>query len=117
MTKKEKTSEKLASHSSKVMRDPYATKTSKSLAGSALSQTRTDKKTSSKVATKASEVMNDKRSSKSSKSLAGSVLSQAGSFPVKMIPLYPPRGKCRGRLAETTVYICSINSTNCAQSS
>ena len=88
MTKKEKTSEKLASHSSKVMRDPYATKTAKSLAGSALSQTRTDKKTSSKVATKASEVMNDKRSSQSSKSLAGSVLSQAGSFPVKSFPIY-----------------------------
>lgn len=88
MSKKEKTSEKLASQASKAMRDPYASKSSKSISGSVLSQTRTDKKTSPQLATKASKVLADKRSTKSSKSLAGSALTQAGSFPVKSFPIY-----------------------------
>jgi hypothetical protein len=76
MTKNEKSSPRIARTASRVLRDTGASKTAKSLAGSALSQTRTPKETSAPVATKAAKALDDGRSSRTTRSLAGSVLTQ-----------------------------------------
>lgn len=85
MAKNERTGAKVASKAAATLRDGAASKTSKSLAGSALSQARTKKISSSESASLASKALNSKGSSKTTKSLAGSVLTQrAGDpFPVK----------------------------------
>lgn len=85
MAKNEKTGSKVVRQATKVMRDGRAPSTAKSLAGSALSQSRSKKESSARTATVAAKVLGDKSSSKSAKSLAGSVLTQrsGSSFPVK----------------------------------
>jgi hypothetical protein len=72
----EKTSTKVASTASDILRSPTASKTAKSIAGSALSQTRTAKTTSSQVASKASKALDTTSASKAVKAVAGSVLTQ-----------------------------------------
>ncbi|PPE06347.1 hypothetical protein [Mesoplasma corruscae] len=62
-----------------ILHDDQYSKTSKSLAGSALSQSNSNKKSSQKEASKASKVLKDKRFSQESKSVAASVLSQTPS--------------------------------------
>lgn len=75
--KTEVTSKKTATTASKVLRNPNTSKTSKSAAGSALSQRKApDKVTSEKAAKAASATLRDKRTSKASKTAAGSALTQ-----------------------------------------
>ena len=76
MAKSEKSSPRIARTASQVLRDSNSSPTAKSLAGSALSQTRSSKETSASIATKASKALDDGRSSRSTRSLAGSVLTQ-----------------------------------------
>lgn len=76
MAKNESSGSKVAKTASAVLRDPGASKTAKSLADSALSQTHTTKQSSATTASTASKALNDGRSSGSTKSLAGSVLTQ-----------------------------------------
>ena len=85
MAKNERTGSKVASKASKTLRTSSASKTTKSLAGSALSQARTKNETSGRAASLASKTLTSKKTSKSAKSLAGSVLPQrsAAAFPVK----------------------------------
>lgn len=74
------TSPKAATSASNVLKSNSTSKTSKSVAGSALSQTNASKKTTTpNVAAKASNVLRDGRTSKNSKSSAGSALSQTKS--------------------------------------
>ncbi|HMM67307.1 MAG TPA: hypothetical protein PKC03_10225 [Dokdonella sp.] len=76
MAKRESSGPKVTKTASAVLRDSSASKTAKSLAGSALSQAHTNKQSSATTAHTASKALNDGRSSKSTKSLAGSVLTQ-----------------------------------------
>ena len=76
MKKPEKSSPRVARTASEVLRSPSASPTAKSLAGSALPQSRTTKETSAKVATTAAKALDSGRTSKSTKTLAGSVLTQ-----------------------------------------
>jgi hypothetical protein len=71
-----KTSAKVATKSSSVLRSGRTSPKSKSAAGSALSQTGTRKKTGAKAASKASSTLRDGRTGTKSKSAAGSALSQ-----------------------------------------
>ena len=96
MAKKKVTSKKVAKKTSTVLKSKSTGKSSKSAAGSALSQTKAPKKTTSKkAASSASKVLKDGRTSKASKSAAGSALSQKKSTKKKkqmkldgIIPLY-----------------------------
>lgn len=76
MSKNERTRGRVATKASSVLRDPNASKVSKSIAASALAQTGTAKKTSPPVAAKAAKALDDGRSSKTTKTIAGSVLTQ-----------------------------------------
>jgi hypothetical protein len=76
MAKKESSGPKVTKTASAVLRDAGASKTAKSLAGSALAQAHTNKQSSKTTAHTASKALHDGRSSKSTKSLAGSVLTQ-----------------------------------------
>lgn len=77
MAKSKVTSPKAASSASKTLRSGSAGLTSKTAAGSALSQTKAPAKvTSPKAASAASSVLKDGRTSKASKSATGSSLSQ-----------------------------------------
>lgn len=77
MAKREITSRRAASAASKVLRSHGASKTTKSAAGSALSQTKAPRKvTSSKAGTAASRALRSSGSSKSAKTSAGSALTQ-----------------------------------------
>lgn len=76
MAKRESSGPKVTKTASAVLRDSSASKTAKSLAGSALSQAHTNKQSSATAAHTASKALNDGRSSNSTKSLAGSVLTQ-----------------------------------------
>jgi hypothetical protein len=76
MAKSEKTSSRVATQSSKVLKDARASDRAKSLAGSALAQAGTKKQTSSGVARKAGAVLADPRTRPTTRSLAGSVLTQ-----------------------------------------
>lgn len=89
MKRNEKTSAKLSQSAAKVLASPSSSKTAKSLAASALSQSRSSKQTSDRIAVVASKVLSSDKTSKSTKSLAGSVLTQKQSnFPVKVFPVY-----------------------------
>ena len=70
------TSSKVATKSSAVLSNSATGKSSKSAAGSALSQVAPLKVTSAKAATAASKVLRDGRTSAASKSAAGSALAQ-----------------------------------------
>lgn len=77
MKKPEVTTPKAASAASKTLLDPRASKTAKSAAGSALSQTKAPEKvTSTSAASSASKTLNNPGSSKAAKSAAGSALTQ-----------------------------------------
>lgn len=76
MAKNESSGSKVTKTASSVLRDPGASKTAKSLAGSTLAQAHTNKQSSTATAHTAAKTLNDGRSSPSTKSLAGSVLTQ-----------------------------------------
>lgn len=79
-----KTSPTMAEKASAILKDGGSSSTTKSLAGSALSQSRTSKTTSAQEARIAAKVLANPNSAKSAKSLAGTVLSQKKMpFPVK----------------------------------
>ncbi len=76
MAKSEKTSNRVSHTASSVLRNSGSSSTAKSLAGSVLAQTRTNKETSTAVASKAAKALDDGRTSPTTKSLAGSALTQ-----------------------------------------
>jgi hypothetical protein len=76
MARNEKTSGRVASKASAVLRSSGSSKAAKSIAGSALSQAGTSKATSSKVATAAAKALDSTRTGKATKAIAGSVLTQ-----------------------------------------
>ncbi len=76
MSKSEQSGPKVVQTASSVLRDPGASKTAKSLAGSALAQAGTTKQSSEATATTAAKALNDGRTSASTRTLAGSVLTQ-----------------------------------------
>lgn len=79
-----KTGPAVAKKASAILKDGRSSSTSKSLAGSALSQSRTSKRTSVQEARSAAKVLARPTSAKSAKSVAASVLSQKKApFPVK----------------------------------
>lgn len=76
MAKTEKTSPKVATKASQVLRSPGASAAAKSVAGSALAQSGTSKTTSPKVAGIAARTLDSPKAGVAAKSLAGSVLTQ-----------------------------------------
>lgn len=76
MAKKESSGPKVTRTASSVLRDPGASKTAKSLAGSTLAQANTTKQSSAATARTAAKALNDGRTSPATKSMAGSVLTQ-----------------------------------------
>jgi hypothetical protein len=66
---------------SSTLRSAAASAADKSLAASALAQSRTQKSTGKAMETKASAVLKDKSASKASKTLAASLLSQSNRNP------------------------------------
>lgn len=76
MAKKGSSGPQVTKTASTVLRDSGASKTAKSLAGSALAQAHTNKQSSAATAHTAAKALNDGRTSKATKSLAGSVLTQ-----------------------------------------
>jgi len=76
MSKSEQSGSKVTKTASKVLRDPGASKTAKSLAGSALAQAKTAKQTTRTTAGIAARALNDGRTKASTRTLAGSVLTQ-----------------------------------------
>lgn len=77
MSNNKKTSSEIASLAAEVLNDPYASKTQKQLAGSALSQVQSGNQTGAKLEDLASKVLRSDKYSDKSKQLAGSVLSQS----------------------------------------
>lgn len=78
MVNRKHTGSKAASAASRVLQSPDTSPRSKSAAGAALRQARTDQaETSRPVATKASAVMRDGRTSRDSKTAAASAEAQA----------------------------------------
>lgn len=71
-----KTSPKVARKASSTIKDKSSGKSTKTAAGSALSQVSPKKVTSAKASSAASKVLRDARTSASSKSVAASALSQ-----------------------------------------
>ncbi len=76
MAKSEKTSSRVSHEASSVLRNPGSSSTAKSLAGSVLAQSRTNKETSTSVASKAAKALDDGRTNRVTKTLAGSALTQ-----------------------------------------
>jgi hypothetical protein len=77
MAKSEVTSKKVSSAASMVLRSKSASKAEKSVAASALTQTRSPKETTGKaVASAASKILHDPKASKAAKSVAASALTQ-----------------------------------------
>lgn len=76
MSKREQSGPKVTRTASSVLRDSGASKTAKSLAGSALAQSGTSKQSSKATASTAAKALNDGRTSSSTRTLAGSVLTQ-----------------------------------------
>ncbi len=74
---KKKTSSAIASQAAQTLQDSRASKTARSLAASALSQTGTKKQTGAAMETLASTVLNSNKYNTGTKSLAGTVLAQA----------------------------------------
>lgn len=72
-----KTSASVGTLASKTLKNPNASKTAKSLAASALSQTKTNKQTGSQLEDQASRVLQSDKYNAATKKLAGSVLSQS----------------------------------------
>ena len=76
MSKREQSGPKVTRLASETLRNPSASATAKSLAGSALAQSGTPKQSSRKTATTASKALQDGRSNAATRTLAGSVLTQ-----------------------------------------
>lgn len=76
MSKREQSGPKVTQIASSVLRDSAASKTAKSLAGSALAQAHTAKQSTRSTATTAAKALNDGRTSSTTRTLAGSVLTQ-----------------------------------------
>lgn len=76
MAKGEKTSGPVASKASGILRSPSSSKAEKSIAGSALAQSGTNKTTSARVATAAAKALDRPGTSTTTKAVAGSVLTQ-----------------------------------------
>jgi len=74
---KKKTSKKVATLASKILRDENSSKIAKSFAGSAMSQAGTDKQTGADLEAKASEILKSKKYNAETKTLAATVLSQS----------------------------------------
>lgn len=74
---KKQSSQQLSSDASTTLKDPNASKIQKSLAGSVLSQTKSNNRTSDAMATKAAKALNNNNSAEKTKELAASVLSQS----------------------------------------
>ena len=72
-----KTSSKVSTQAAKTLNDKNSSKTAKSLAASALAQSRNKKQTGEKMEDLASKVMKSHKYNDDTKSLAGSVLSQS----------------------------------------
>lgn len=77
MNNKKTTSSKITELAAKTLSNPNASDIQKSLAGSALSQSKTDKQTGSKLEDVASKALNSPKYNETTKKLAGSVLSQS----------------------------------------
>lgn len=77
MTNKKQTSSSVASQAAQILKDPNASKIQRSLAGSALAQSNTDKQPSSAMETKAGAALQSEKYSDKTKSLAGSIVSQS----------------------------------------
>lgn len=77
MTNKKQTGKDVAHLASKVLQNPNASDIQKTLAGSALAQTHTNKTTSSSVEDLAAKALKSDKYSNTTKSLAGSILSQS----------------------------------------
>lgn len=76
MSKSEKTSSRVATQASQVLRSPGASAAAKSVAASALSQAGTSKTTSAKVAATAARTLDSAKAGSTAKTIAGSVLTQ-----------------------------------------
>ncbi len=76
MTKSASTGKKTASAASKVLHSKTASKDEKSVAASAMAQTKTKDVTGKTVASKAGKILHDPKASKEAKSAAASALSQ-----------------------------------------
>ncbi|WLI11674.1 MULTISPECIES: hypothetical protein [Pseudomonas] len=72
-----KSSPRVSSLASKVLRDKESSAIAKSLAASVISQAGSDKQSGAKMETKASQALQDKRLSKTTRTLAASVVSQS----------------------------------------
>jgi hypothetical protein len=70
-------SDKITELASTILQNPNSSETAKSLAGSVLAQSNTQKQTSAEMEDLASKVLNSDKYNKDTKSLAGSVLSQS----------------------------------------
>jgi len=77
MSNKKQTSHRIASKAGEVLGDPNASNIQRSLAASALAQSRSGKESSEAMQTKAAKVLNSEKYSETTKELAGSVLSQS----------------------------------------
>jgi hypothetical protein len=76
MANRERTGSRIARTAAQTLRDAGASKTAKTLAGSALAQSRTGKETSKATATTAAKALQGGRSGTTTRALAGSVLTQ-----------------------------------------
>ncbi|MEQ1651138.1 MAG: hypothetical protein ABL897_01475 [Hyphomicrobium sp.] len=77
MAKSEKTGKGVSSAAAKVLKSKTASKAEKSVAASALTQTKSAKETTGKaVASSAAKIMKDPKASKEAKSVAASALTQ-----------------------------------------
>ena len=72
-----RTSSKIGTLASEVLRDPNASQIPKELAASAMSQTNTSNQTGAEMETKASNVLNSEKYNDTTKALAASVLAQS----------------------------------------
>ncbi|ELZ1717092.1 hypothetical protein SD909_004859 [Vibrio parahaemolyticus] len=72
-----KSSKQVASLAATTLQDPSASKTARTLAGSVLAQSSTNKQTGADLEEKASKVLRSSKYSEDTKTLAGSVLSQS----------------------------------------
>lgn len=72
-----KTSSKIASKASDILRNPSSSTIAKKLSASALAQTKTDKQTGKEMETTASAVLKSNKYSSETKEIAASLLSQS----------------------------------------
>lgn len=76
MAKSESTGKKVSSAAAKILHSKTASKAEKSVAASALTQTKSTEVTSKKVASSASKILRNPKASAAAKSVAASALTQ-----------------------------------------